>query len=375
MSTEYHCEYCKFKTKNKYSFATHNESAKHKIHVENLEKYKASLSTINNELKNVENCELCKNFSIKEEKLNKIIDEYKMELEHNKEKFNKTKDKLITAEKKLNNIVNDHKIELDALRQKYKSKIKCHKEKYVTDINTQIEKYIEVVEKSKNEIVEQKDKHINDMVTQRNNAIDNMNATMSVCAKITEKSVETVKSAITYANTNFNNAPVLKKISNFECFDDRDIIEELLNNYNDETIYKYIGDIIIGLYKKENAIDQSLWNTDSSRFAYIIRKKTKQDAIWEKDPNTETIEKLIIAPLVEYFIDAINNEKEKINKFIKKNRDQGSKIRKKISIKSEILKILTSVKIFLDDVKLSKNIIKYVTPHFSISSQLALAQK
>jgi hypothetical protein len=317
---EYYCKYCKFTTPNKHNFATHNKTAKHHNNVINFDNGVVNFVTTNGELKPIAKYDL---------ETGIIASRTEIELGQTKEELNKIKEKLTKAKVEIEQIKNDHKVEMSSLILKYKNKIKINKEKYIKDIAEQREKYIEAVEKSKNEIieqkdkymseiVEQKDKHINDMVGQRDMAMNNMNTTMTVCAEITKKSVETVKSALTYANTNFNNAPILTKINNFECFDDRDIIDELLNNYNDDIIHKYIGNIIIELYKKENAKDQSLWNTDSSRFAYIIRKKTKKDPIWDKDPNTETIEKLIIAPLVEYFIDTIDDKRENIYKFIKK---------------------------------------------------------
>jgi hypothetical protein len=277
---EYYCKYCNFVTGNKHNFAAHNETAKHNKNLQNFD----------SELKFIEENDLNNN-----EDINKI----RFELEKVQEELNKIKEKL------------------NKTKEKYKSKIKCNKEKYIRDINEQREKYIkdineqkdnyiearekyikdineqrdkyiEVIEKSKNDIVEQKDKQLNDMVEQRDKAINNMSATMAVCAKINEKPVETIKNALTYANTNFNKAPALTNISNFEYFDEKDIIEELQNNYYDGTLNKYMGDIIISIYKKENAHDQSLWNTDSSRLAYIIRKKTKQNIIWEKDRYKET---------------------------------------------------------------------------------------
>jgi homogentisate 1,2-dioxygenase len=194
--------------------------------------------------------------------------------------------------------------------------------------------------------------------------------------KITEKSVESMSNALSYANSELNNAQVLKKICEFEFVSSRQDLIDLIEHHNNSTIHKYIGNIIIKIYKKEKAGEQSFWNTDASRFVYIIRKKVDTKPLWGKDIDAERIHSLVITPIIEYFIELTDNKKVKTTNYINKNSNnyKDNKIKNNIKLKENTYKDLINIKIALQDPKLSKNIIKYITPHFSINSHLTLAK-
>jgi len=45
----------------------------------------------------------------------------------------------------------------------------------------------------------------------------------------------------------------------------------MIEMYKRNKLEKYIGDILVSHYKKENKLDQSLWATDTTRCTYLIK--------------------------------------------------------------------------------------------------------
>lgn len=95
--------------------------------------------------------------------------------------------------------------------------------------------------------------------------------------------------SLTHVVTNYADAPPLEKINTDDIRrikgsnnDDKEeyeykLIDEVFYAYNHNNIGKYIGDIIIALYKKDNPNEQSIWNTDTSRLTYLIKKINDDD--------------------------------------------------------------------------------------------------
>jgi hypothetical protein len=288
-----------------------------------------------------------------------IIENYKIELENIKREH-----KLELENVKYENKIasENHKIELENLRCEHKSAFENIKQEYKKDL----ENYKKESSATSATLCDAKNKHIETVET-----------IIKTCGKITEKSVEGMVSALTYANTELVNGPVLTKLCKFDFVDNEDGVNDLLHYSAENVLHEYIGDIIIGLYKKEKPIDQALWNTDSSRLVYIIRQKVDTKTLWEKDLNLERIKSFIIAPIIEYFIECIDNVKIKANKFINKNRGCGKrdKIWNLVVEKEQMCLDLIHIKTTLLNPKLSKHIIKYITPKFCIGPQLAMAKQ
>ena len=80
-------------------------------------------------------------------------------------------------------------------------------------------------------------------------------------------------SALTYSITNYDNAPPLKSIQmdDIKSFknSNKKIVEDILSYYKHKTLSEHLGNIILAIYKKKDPLDQSVWNTDDSRFIYI----------------------------------------------------------------------------------------------------------
>jgi hypothetical protein len=393
MPTDYNCECCKYYTQVKTNYINHINTAKH---YDNANKYAVKCkycTNIVNKLEINNHYTTCKNKQIFD---NLILDELAKQtttIKTNLEvdcapKINKLTEKhsaeIKKLEKKYFNLIahknKDHKKEIESMKQEYKlaaesykkeiESLRCEHKIALENARQEYKKDLENYKKESSvmnaTLCNAKDKHIETVET-----------IIKTCGKITEKSVEGMASALTYANTELVNGPVLTKLCNFDFVDNEDGVNDLLHYNTENVLHEYIGDIIIGLYKKDKPIDQALWNTDSSRLVYIIRQKVDTKTLWEKDLNLERIKSFIIAPIIEYFIECIDRVKIKANKFIDKNKDcrKHDKLWNLLVEKEQMCVDLIHIKTILLNPKLSKNIIKYITPKFSIGPQLAMAKQ
>jgi hypothetical protein len=299
--------------------------------------------------------------------------EYKVEIDNMKLEINSLKLEIINIkqqhDKEIDKIKQQHQIEIERIKLDYKENLDCYK-KDLTIANAKIvdvkDKQIETIEKSKIFVTDAKEKELMRMET-----------VLKTCGKITEKSVDGMCSALTFANTEFTSAPVLTKMCKFDFVDDCECVDDLLHHHIENTLHIYIGNLITSLYKKDKAGDQSFWNTDASRLGYIIRQKVDTKTLWGKDVNADRITNFVIVPLVNFLIECIDDRKYAEKKFIKKNGDcpKHSKMYDRIIKKETMCKDLILAKSSLLDTKLNKNIIKYITPKFNISAQMSIVKK
>jgi hypothetical protein len=437
MPTNYNCECCKFHTQIKTNYLNHMSSYKHNDIVKNFSMECKYCNNIISKININDHYVICKNKKIFDNlileefekqspsfkanleieyvlKMNKLVELHNIETKNlEKKNFNmiakKNKEHKKEIKNEINNIKNEYRNEIQNIKQEYKLAVENHKTEldnikqehklelenvkresklesdnykielenlkceYKTTFENAKQEYKKDLESYKKEslvinatLCDAKDKHIETVET-----------IIKTCGKITEKSVEGMVSALTYANTELVNGPILTKLCKFDFVDDEDGVNDLLHYSTENMLHEYIGDIIIGLYKKDKPIDQALWNTDSSRLVYIIRQKVDTKTLWEKDLNLERIKSFIVAPIIEYFIECIDNVKTKANKFINKHRECGKrdKMWNLVAEKKQMCVDLIHIKTTLLNPKLSKHIIKYITPKFCIGPQLAMAKQ
>src|SRR5207249_8087833 len=125
---------------------------------------------------------------------------------------------------------------------------------------------------------------------------------------------------LTYIATNYKTAPALQALDDYsqiqQKYNDSKFIETLIYNFNHNKLDKYLGDMIIKFYKKEDPSQQSLWNSDTSRLTYIIKELlNNNNSDWLVDKKGIKTCNYIIDPLLQY-IDVII--KKYLNKKSKK---------------------------------------------------------
>ena len=167
-----------------------------------------------------------------------------------------------------------------------------------------------------------------------------------------------------YIQKKYPNAPPLKAIMDYSglAYKDYKLMDTLVYNYENKNLHKYLGDFIIGNYKKTDPSIQSIWSSDVSRFTYLVSEILQNNkSIWSHDQKATKIKELIIAPLLEFvrkcvdeFWDGIEVKKCSINDI------QG--IEEQHNYRNHVAKIAS----IIDNNVLIDDIIKYITPFFSV---------
>jgi hypothetical protein len=199
---------------------------------------------------------------------------------------------------------------------------------------------------------------------------------------VTSGMVQQSFSTLTYIVNNYDKAPVLKKINiddikliknNNESNNSNDnnsndnnkLISEIFHAYKHGEIGMFIGDLIVKIYKKKNPSNQSIWNTDSSRLTYLIKKIIYDDSNkskWMVDKKgVETMEYLI-TPI----IDKIKLMAIKYHSDTCLNIEGGDVDYSKILMISELFGRFI---IDIDNKKIHKSILKYISSHFYMSTK------
>ena len=258
-------------------------------------------------------------------------------------------------------------------------KYSCQRKKYVMDDIEKDKTNSNIINNliTNDDIIKLKDQQI-EILKKENEHLKVMQKDANTIAKesinianTTSKTANESMSVLKYVITKFKDAPVITPIDDSKLltyFDnienDNELIEEFIYNKRHKILDKYIGDVLIKIYKKDNPAEQSIWNSDTQRLNYIIRKLIDTDPSWVIDKKGIRVDKSIIKP-------PLKNIKNIINKYIIENstpektqfyveNDSYNRIAKQ-------LEILTSIVIEIDDGSLGDNIIKYIAPHFYLN--------
>ena len=246
----------------------------------------------------------------------------------------------------------------------------------------------------KDQVMEKESRHMETLITDNNNL-----KTLLNCAGGTvEKSLSNMK----YLDRNYNKAPPLKMITDVheldKTFDQDDFVDTIISEAKYGKLTKFIGDIIIQNYKKDNPDQQSFWNSDVDRMTYAIRavlddQKVEQDntqefefdgndseyefenesndmnkndstPFWKVDKKGIDIGNRVVKPILVF----INT---KLCRFIHDNADQRSDgiVMSNMKVFEKITPIMTE----LNDGILETSILKYIAPYmYIIRRKLAL---
>lgn len=164
----------------------------------------------------------------------------------------------------------------------------------------------------------------------------------------------------------FPDAPYLSMLDNYRIIhedEDIDLTQDLIYYHNKNRLNKYLGDIIIKYYKKEDPKDQSLWSTDPSRLKYIIKELlASKKSSWNEDDKGLKTTKYIVEPLLKYIKDYINEQIDIIgNKLINANKNEC------IILAQQQLE-LAYIREKIQNGILKEEIIRYITPSFKFKS-------
>lgn len=149
--------------------------------------------------------------------------------------------------------------------------------------------------------------------------------------------------------------------------DDRPVkdqfVYDIIYAYRHDIIDKYIGGVIVKIYKDGDPSKQSLWIADKSRLKYIIREQNEDNSIqWTVDSNGTRTSELIIDPLL-YEI------KNTLIKFQEKYCDSIKDKNYSYTEQREIMENNMTIEIILNEIedgKLRNKILKYISNFFGV---------
>lgn len=332
--------------KNKEAENKNKESENKKTESENKNK------DLENKIKEFEKKDKEYEFKIKEfEKKDK---EYEIKFKEEKRKIqelaNKTKELEITLNKcnvssKRNNISSKRKI--------------FNLENTIIELNTEIKEL-----HLKNEKLNiENQKYLQNLVNSAGNIIESS-------SNMANSSFNVMK----YIIKNFNNAPLLKQLDVNTMYNANDskYYDDIIYFYNHKQLDEYFGKYIVSNYKKDDTSQQALWNTDGTRFNYIIRTLINDNPNWIIDKNAIEVSKYLIEPLLNIIKTDLNRSILEINKL---NNDDDGEIDQDIVIHNlKKVHTLNDIISDIDDNTLKTDILKYITPYLHFDKQKILKQ-
>jgi hypothetical protein len=208
------------------------------------------------------------------------------------------------------------------------------------------------------EIIDVKDININQLIKEN----ENLKKLIYDANSITKTSVN----ALSFVSTNFKNSPVIQSFNNFNLLIAKGattISESIVYHYKYDTLTKYIGDIIVSEYKKPNEQNQSLWNTDTSRLAYLVRESINDKPEWSVDKGGVKIKEYAIDPLGHKII-------SELNKFIRETNANIDIIQME---DPDIIKKMEYATLAMKDIRsgyMSEEIVKYIAKYFYLNKHI-----
>ena len=219
--------------------------------------------------------------------------------------------------------------------------------------------------KEKDRIIDEKDKTIKKLEED----IEYFKRVHEVGNKTTNKSVN----ALSYLATKHKKTPPLKAIDQEGAKkvleykpDDDTLIEQLIYQFKNKTIDEYVGKIIVENYKDKNPLKQSIWNSDTSRFTYLIKEVVGDDSEWTVDNRGIKLKKYVIEPIGDLIYSMIPTYVQKHNKMIQKdmyNDDERDK-------KRDFMNYSVSLQKHISTGKFENDIIDFLAPHFRLNVNL-----
>ncbi len=319
----FECKICHYSTERSSDLERHKKTKKHLFNKQNTDIFI---------------CDLCrKSFSTKTN-MNK----------HKKHNCMYTKKKIDSNSLSQNNQFNKHiDISISKELDEKEKELQIMKEKLkgIDEKNKQLEEKLKGIDELK-----EQNKVLIDLAMQN--------------SKNVGTSVKNVRS-MTRIIKHFNNNPPIKLLEGSGAvklltYDNKktenDAIDIIINKHKNKILIEYLGDIIIGAYKKDDPKLQSIWGIDTSRLNFAL-KQTE----WTSDKKGINFTKLIISPLlkkVEEMIHEYTGNKIKGDNISAIN-DLGTNI-----LSCEEIKVAISKKI------LHKKILQYITPHFEFTQHI-----
>lgn len=200
---------------------------------------------------------------------------------------------------------------------------------------------------------------LEEKVTSRDREIENLRAYIDSFRNIAEGATEVSRvssNALSYIVATFKNSPQFLTFANVQIIKTP---EEMIYYYEKALLAKYVGDLIVQEYKKNNPEDQAMWNSDTSRQSYIVRDMSGESLEWLPDKKGIKVSRYAIHPILDHIKDAMKNYVLTMNE---KMRDCISEI--DISKHLTMMNVANSLITDIETGALDREVHKYIGSHF-----------
>ncbi len=343
----YSCKICNYNTNDSSNYKRHMQSEKHNLSVKNK-------TRINN---NIYVCQKCN----KEYNYKNIYNKHIITCTANNLELDNQTTIIQTLPDNTNNINNNNRIqELENKLALIENENKL-KDKIIHDLINENKKKDDIIQNLNNIITDNNSKLLEEKDTKIDIMHDEVEYLKSVCKKSSNLVSETM-STVNFIIHNLTSAPPIDKNMDYKKIiyqnkDKMDILDELVHHFRHKSLPKYIGDIIVKCYKKEDPNEQSIWNSDIARKNYLLREIINKETEWITDKKGVKTTKIIIEPIIKIIENLIRN-------FLKDDRSMN----KDGTINKEILEKRLNIGIELNEILLS---IDHKTLHNEINGYIA----
>jgi len=193
-----------------------------------------------------------------------------------------------------------------------------------------------------------------------------LNQSKSGDVRITNNNV-VATNALTFVTNNYNEAPAIHKFSSFKMLGDDQIsiAESAIYYYIKKKSAKWIGDVIIQEYsKKNNPSQQTVWSSDTSRLAYLVREMINQSLTWSIDKNGIKTSEYIIKPILDHVGEAIRFYIQDLSKKINGDERNDMKIIRSQAEGGSLIQII-------ENGDLNRDTLKYIAPSFHLDRNIS----
>ena len=131
-----------------------------------------------------------------------------------------------------------------------------------------------------------------------------------------------------------------------------------------KTLKDYIGKILKDIYHRKDKSRQKFFVTDCSRLSYVIRDIVDNELSWRRDNGGIILSKRIIKPILSYIRELLSNHMSDYLSYVLDifPDDKLESVHR--------IQRLTHIITAIDDGKLSKNILKYLSLHFQLDKTI-----
>jgi hypothetical protein len=175
-------------------------------------------------------------------------------------------------------------------------------------------------------------------------------------------------SSTAYIQQQYTDAPQIRPLSIKDLKgleqDKVKLAHNILYTYRHDTIDRYIGDQIIATCLTEDPFRQFIWNTDSSRFTYMIKTVVNKVSIWQVDKGGRETARFLIDPIMKEIKELMINHYKTECQI--KEGDNAEKCIQLTKDSNTVLSIIENI----NDRVINDKILKYITPPLAFRKDL-----